>query len=121
LNNNTIVVCSNFLAILKAVLPLLFFKWISALLRFEISDPIACVSSLCFWFYSSAISFQKLFPAYLVSRTKTGNIHPVTSQSLIMSIKSYRFRMIHHTITPPLSYMADMSQNNRVTYAICSH
>jgi hypothetical protein len=32
MNNDTIAVCSNFLAILKAVLPLMFFKCISALL-----------------------------------------------------------------------------------------
>ena len=32
MNNDTIVVCSNFLAILETVLPLMFFKWISALL-----------------------------------------------------------------------------------------
>jgi hypothetical protein len=138
LNNDTIVVFSNFMAILKAVLRLLSFKPISDLLfnnfftseLSSVSEAIiraalpcisACFSCLCLWFYSTAISFQKLFSAYLVSQTKARNIHPVTFQSLIMSIKSYYFRMIHFTITLPLRYKTDMSQNNSIPYAICFH
>jgi len=86
-----------------------------------ISDPLTWFSSLCFWFYSTAISFQKVFSAYLMSQTKSGNIHPVTFQSLKMSVKSSYFRMIHFAIVLPMSYEADMSQNNSVPHAICSH
>ena len=38
-----------------------------------------------------------------------------------MSIRSCHFRMIHHAITSPMSYIANMRKDNRIADAICSH